>query len=240
MGQHGKHGPLVKWLAALACLVAAPAVADCRLALALALDISSSVDADEDRLQRLGLANALSAPEVIEAFTANPGETVALAVFEWSGRYQQDMVLDWRILRDRADVIAAADEVRRSKRRYAEFPTALGYALGYAAGVMGAAPPCLFQTLDVSGDGVNNDGFGPRLAYRNFPLAQVTVNGLTIGGAEDDLAGYYLRELIKGPGAFVEIALDFNDFERAMRRKLVRELETRAIGQAPLPAAHGG
>ncbi len=233
---------MVRLLAVLFLLVAAPAGAECRLALALGLDISSSVDQDEDRLQRLGLANALSAPEVIEALLSDPGQSVALAVFEWSGRYQQDVTLDWRLITSRADILAAANTIRSSKRRYAEFPTALGFALGYAAGVFRDAPPCLFQTLDVSGDGINNDGFPPRLAYENFPLDEVTVNGLTIGmgGTGDDLVGYYRRELIKGPGAFVEEARDFQDFERAMRRKLVRELETRAIGMAPVSGPTAG
>ncbi len=218
----------------LACLLAAPVAANCRLALVLALDISSSVDEDEDRLQRLGLANALISPEVQRAFLSDPGQSVALAVFEWSGRYQQDMTLDWRQIDDGEDLQAVAQAIRDSQRRYAEFPTAIGYALGYAAGIFAKAPPCLFQTLDVSGDGINNEGFAPQLAYRNFPLGEVTVNGLTIGGGEDDLAGYYRRELIKGPGAFVEEARGFEDFETAMRRKLVRELETRAIGMAPV------
>ncbi len=244
MGEHGKHRPLVRFAGLLALLLAAPAgaAAECRLALALALDISSSVDADEDRLQRLGLAAALASEEVQAAILSVPGQPVALAVFEWSGRYQQDLTLDWRLLQGPADILAAAGEIRGSKRAYAEFPTAIGYALGYAAGVFRAAPPCLFRTLDVSGDGINNDGFAPRLAYENFPLAGITVNGLTIGGQEDDLAGYYRRELIRGPGAFVIEARDFRDFERAMQLKLVRELRARAVSRGPVPpgAPRGG
>ena len=230
MEKHAEFRPLVR-LGLAFWLVAAPAEAGCRLALALGLDISSSVDADEDRLQREGLANALASLQVQAAILSVPGETVALAVFEWSGRYQQDMVLNWRMLASSRDVQSAAAEIRASRRSYAEFPTAIGYALGYAAGVFAQAPPCLFQTLDMSGDGVNNEGFAPRLAYANFPLDAVTVNGLTIGGRADDLAGYYRRELIKGPGAFVEEARDFTDFERAMRRKLLRELGGAALSR---------
>jgi hypothetical protein len=237
MEKHVKYGSLV---AAFAVLTGAPVQAACRLALALAMDISSSVDQEEDKLQRLGLANALVAPEVVAAILSDPGQSVALAVFEWSGRYQQDVTLDWTMLESAADVFAAAQTVRQSRRRYAEFPTALGFALGYAAGFLRTAPDCLFQVLDVSGDGVNNDGFAPYLAYRNFPLDDVTVNGLAIGGQNDELWVYYRDELIQGPGAFVERAANFRDFERAMRRKLVREMETRAIGMgAPLPMTGG-
>ena len=44
----------------------------CRLALSLGLDVSSSVDAREYRLQTEGLAAALIAPEVRGAFLAAP------------------------------------------------------------------------------------------------------------------------------------------------------------------------
>lgn len=229
--------------AALAGGIALPgaAAATCRLALLLALDISSSVDAAEDALQRGGLARALVAPEVQRAMFSVPGDTVALAVYEWSGRYQQDMVLDWVLIDSPETLRAAAAEVAASARSYAEFPTALGYALGHAATLFDRAPPCLFRTLDVSGDGVNNDGFPPPLAYKHFPLDEITVNGLAIGGAgEDDVAAYYRAELIRGPGAFVEEAAGFEDYERAMRRKLERELRAAAIGALDGPPPRGG
>lgn len=234
MGLHGKHRPLVRagaWaLAGVVASVPGAAQAACRLALLLALDISSSVDMDEDALQRQGLASALRSPEVAEAALAIPGATVALSVFQWSGRYEQDLVLDWVLLEAPSDLAAAADTIAASQRSHAEFPTALGYAVGHSATIFGRAPDCLFRTLDVSGDGVNNAGFPPRLAYRHFPLDDVTVNGLAIGGHDPDVFEYYRAELIRGPGAFIEIATDFNDFERAMRRKLVREMGTRVVG----------
>ncbi|SFO83800.1 DUF1194 domain-containing protein [Tranquillimonas alkanivorans] len=236
MGQHGKHRALVSLASALA-LVPAGAEAGCRLALLLALDVSSSVDADEDALQRSGLARALVAPEVRDAVFAVPGEPVALAVYEWSGRYQQDVLLDWTLLRAPADLEAASQAIAGSRRGHAEFPTALGYAVGYSARLFARAPECLFRTLDVSGDGVNNDGFPPRLAYENFPLEGVTVNGLPIGGHDPEVFAFYGTEVLRGPGAFLEVAENFEDYERAMRRKLVREIGARVVGAAP---ADGG
>lgn len=225
---------------ALAAVAAAPAGAACRLALLLALDISSSVDAAEDRLQREGLAAALTAPEIVEAVLALPDQPVALSVFEWSGRYQQDVLLDWLLLESREDLFTAASRIAGSSRSYSEFPTAIGYALGYAAGLLESAPVCDQVTIDVSGDGRNNEGFAPELAYRNFPLGGVIVNGLVIGGDEDGLPEYYQSNVIRGPGAFVETAADFADFERAMRRKLLRELQVRAVGALPAPDAPNG
>jgi hypothetical protein len=53
------------------------------------------------------------------------------------------------------------------------------------------------------------------------------------GTKETALAAYLARLVIRGPGAFVETAKDYSDFERAMTRKLERELAGMVIGQLP-------
>ncbi|MCB2094955.1 MAG: DUF1194 domain-containing protein [Rhodobacteraceae bacterium] len=217
-------------------LWAAPAAAACRLALLLALDVSASVDATEDGLQRRGLARALLAPEVESALLSQAGAPVALGVYEWSGRYNQDMLVNWTELRTRDDIARAALALSRSRRGRDDLPTALGYALGHAASLFRNGPKCRARTLDVSGDGPNNDGFPPDLAYRYFPLDGVTVNALAIGGADEGLADYYQQALIRGSGAFVERAANFEAFESAMRRKLLREVQI-IIGMNELHAA---
>ncbi|RZW10451.1 MAG: DUF1194 domain-containing protein [Rhodobacteraceae bacterium] len=235
MGQHGEHGSLVKATAIVAVTLAAslpvPAVA-CRLALLLALDVSSSVDPAEYELQRSGLAAALLAPEVESAFLN--GVPVALAAYEWSGRYNQATVLDWRLIAGRADLLAASERIATTRRSETEHPTAIGYALGHAASFFSHAPVCERRTIDISGDGENNEGFAPVLAYRHFPLGGVTVNALAIGGSVqlDGLVDYFRAEVIRGPGAFVQTALDYGDFERAMRLKLEREIAVRILGAA--------
>lgn len=207
------------------CLTAAPAAAACRLALLLALDVSASVDKDEDLLQRQGLARALLAPAVEEAFLAFGTDQVALAVYEWSGRHQQDLLLDWTLIAGPEDLALAAATVATSERGHDDMPTALGYALGHAASLFERAPECVAWKLDVSGDGRNNEGFGPELAYREFPLDRVTVNGLAIAESDREIADYYRRALIRGPGAFVIEVTRFEDYEAAMEEKLLRELE---------------
>ncbi len=202
----------------------------CRLALLLALDVSASVDAKEFELQRSGLAAALVAPEVEAAFLSSP-DPVALAAFEWSGQWNQRVLLTWRLIGSADDLQRAAADIGTARRGATGFPTSIGYALGFAASMLGDAPVCTRQTIDISGDGKNNHGFSPELAYRNFPLADVTVNALAIGGALEatDLMAYFRREVIKGPNAFVEIANSHRDFERAMRRKLEREVSTLSL-----------
>ncbi len=209
----------------IACLALTSPAFACRLALLLALDASASVDSREYILQRNGLAAALIAPEVEAAFLSSP-EPVALAAYEWSGQWNQRVILEWRLIRSGEDLLAAAQELSTVKRSTTGFPTAIGYALGFGAGMLERAPRCLRQTIDVSGDGENNHGFPPPLAYKHFPLDGVTVNALAIGGAMglEKLVAYYRADVIRGPNAFVERARDHTDFERAMRRKLEREV----------------
>lgn len=222
-------------ICALAALLAGPALAvDCRLALVLAIDVSSSVDAAEDALQRKGLAAALLAPEV-QAAIFSSDLPVALAAFEWSGRYNQEALLRWTLLDNPATLLRVARTIGGSTRSYSEFPTAMGYALGHAAGLFEHGPTCLFRTVDVAGDGENNEGFTPKQAYKHFPFAGVTVNALVVNGAEYEaevsLIDYFRTEVLYGPGAFVEVANGFEDYEHAMRRKLERELRPRVIGE---------
>ncbi len=218
-------------------------MAACRLALLLALDVSSSVDETEDQLQRGGLVSALTAPEVQAAFFASD-DPVALAAYEWSGRYNQEVVLDWTLIDSPAALLSAAETIAASTRSHNEFPTAMGYALGYGAKMLSRAPACLYQTLDMAGDGQNNEGFGPRLAYREFPFARVTVNGLVVNAAEfaseSELIAFYQNEVLWGPGAFLEVAQGFEDYERAMRRKLERELTPPVFGALPTRPGRAG
>lgn len=212
--------------------------ADCRLALALALDVSSSVDALEDRFQRRGLANALISPDVERAFFLSP-QPVALTVFEWSGAQHQHVLLDWRLIETPNDLYDVATQLAESTRTRSQEATALGQALAFASSHLARSPACTAKTLDVSGDGKNNDGFGPENAYRHFPFEGVTVNGLAIRSvsttmtafvtAPIDIAKYYRQEVIRGPNAFVEEAANFGDYERAMTRKLERELAPMAV-----------
>lgn len=200
------------------------AAAPCRLALALALDISSSVDGSEYDLQTKGLADALTAPEVRRAFFSAPGHPVALSIYEWSGRHQQAVRQDWVLVAEPADLDTVARGLRDMPRSHAHLPTAIGAAMAFGGRLLAEAPDCHERKLDVSGDGTNNDGPWPG-DVRALPLmADIGVNGLVIGANRAVLRQYYEQFVIQGPGAFVEMARDHRDFERAMRRKLVREV----------------
>ena len=53
------------------------------------------------------------------------------------------------------------------------------------------------------------------------------MNGLAILTDTPGLDSYYRRKVITGPGAFVVAAANYADFARAMRLKLLREIEDR-------------
>ncbi|WP_338050033.1 DUF1194 domain-containing protein [Pseudooceanicola aestuarii] len=200
------------------------------MALALAVDISASVDAAEYRMQRDGLAAALDHDDVRRAILQGAPGHVALIVYEWSGRYQQQVVLPWAVLDSPRSIDIAVARLAASRRSYDQFPTAMGYALGYGAGLLKKGPDCARRVLDISGDGENNEGFHPAAAYRNFPFEGVTVNGLAILGSEAGVEEYYDRNVPHGPGAFVARAAGFADFQSAMTRKLFREINDLMIG----------
>ncbi|KIN61663.1 Von Willebrand factor type A domain protein [Sulfitobacter noctilucae] len=231
---------MIKTAAALALFCAPPAeAADCRLALLLGLDISSSVDPSEDALQRGGLRAALLSPTVQEAFFAID-MPVALAAFEWSGRYNQEVILDWTMVRNPDQLLGAADQIGLSKRSHAHFPTAIGNALEFGAQMMARGPDCLARTIDMAGDGENNEGPGPREIYAYGTFNGITVNALVITNAADfqtphSLTQFFADEVVHGPGAFMVTANGFQDFERAMRLKLERELQV-AVMSALVPA----
>jgi len=241
MGQHGEHRELVSRMAGTlvrrgaagliglaALLPGAPKA--CELALAFALDVSASVDAREYQLQMEGMAAALADDAVAAAILAQPGG-VALAAYEWSGRRQHTVIQPWRLVASRAEIDAVAAALADHARVDVEYPTAIGYALGFGHGLMRRAPACRRKVIDLSGDGVGNEGFHPQSAYRAFDFTGITVNGLAIEGSDAHVTGYYRSELAHGADAFVEVADGFEDFARAMRRKLLRELQGGMVAQ---------
>ncbi len=216
----------------IAILGAAPADAACRLALALGIDVSRSVDARDYQIQRDGLIAALADPVIQEAFL-KPENRVAFAVYEWSGQAHQDMIVDWVMVESAADLNAIMDRIDTYDRGADHLPTGLGAALEFGRGLIARAPVCDARTLDISGDGRSNDGLGPEDIYARDDFEGLLVNGLPIGGHEADIAFYYRARVIHGPGAFVEIARTEEDFPRAIRRKLERELTEQLLGGLP-------
>lgn len=231
----------MRGLSILIPLIPAPVEAACRLALVLALDVSASVDATEFRLQADGMAAALRAPPVMAALLAGGGG-VAVAVTQWSGPRDQAIVADWVLIDGPAAIDALAARVAAMRRRPAfDGRTAIGDALAHGARLIARGPDCGARVIDIAADGPSNAGPPPPEVRDGPLLSGITVNALAIGGdlpldhgtiADEggQLSGYLRGAVIRGPGAFVERAEDYADFERAMTRKLLRELDMLVVG----------
>ena len=140
--------------------------ANCALALAFALDVSASVNAREYDIQKGGLAATLRDPEVVEAILATPG-SVWLFAYEWSATSQQAVVHDWARMNGPADIQRFAAGLEGHRRRFGKSSTALGQGLSFGLSQFAALPAlCDRQVIDVSGDGVNNDGVAPETLLR--------------------------------------------------------------------------
>jgi hypothetical protein len=200
-----------------AALPALSAQADCRIALALAIDVSRSIDEKDYEIQRTGLVAALNDPGIRQAILG-PDDRVALAVYEWSGVGYQIVVADWQVIETAADIDALANLIASYQRPYFPMNTALGDALVFGLDLLSRAPDCARQVLDVSGDGQNNTGIRVSTAYSRHDWGTVIVNGLAIAEHESEVYNFYRDQVIRGPGAFVELARRQADFPEAIRR----------------------
>jgi len=207
----------------------------CRLALVLGFDVSRSVDEQDYRLQTNGIVAALNDRQIRRLLLRSPPH-VALAVFEWAGQYEQTLISDWTIL-DSATAIDGLVGRIQSHQRGHNGLTAVGSALTFARDLMQRGPNCLWQTIDLAGDGALNNGPAPRRIYDTTNFGGIVVNGLAIGAHEDQIEHWFRRNVLHGPGAFVEFASTHEDFADAFRRKLIRELTEPLLGALQLPEA---
>lgn len=223
-----------------------PAIANaqtaCRQALAIGLDVSGSVDRYEYRLQTAGLARALLSPDVRQALMSMPIAPVRLLIFEWSGAEDQHILLPWTVISSDADLDHVAETLLQTTRKAEAHTTAIGSATLLGATELARQSDCWKRTLDLTGDGKSNAGPRPRDVVLPADGA-MTVNALVIGTVSDPLAGskegqlaelvtYFQSEVIRGPGAFVETATGFREFEQAMIRKLLKELKSLSVSDS--------
>ncbi|WP_299676827.1 DUF1194 domain-containing protein [uncultured Roseobacter sp.] len=229
-------------LGALLCGGAGEAVAGCRQALALGLDVSGSVDLREYRLQIDGLITALNAPEVTRLLLSTPSAPVALLVYEWSGPADQAVLVPWTRIDGPERLADISMALAETERRDATPGTALGIAMETGARYLDEQKGCWTRTLDISGDGRSNLGPRPRDVKDAIGARGITINALVIGADAPaigdqrhveigELSSYFRTEVITGPDAFVQTALGFEDYAAAMTAKLKRELDGLAISE---------
>lgn len=204
------------------------------LQLVMAVDVSRSVDDEEARLQREGYQAAMTDPRVLAAIGGGMLGAIAVAYVEWAAHGYQQLVIPWTRIGDPADAAAWSGRLAQSPRRSVSW-TSISGALAFSRRVLADCPfEGTRRVIDVSGDGVNNNGPPPEQERDRLLNGGVTINGLPIVNDRPnfgvtpgpDLEAHYRASVIGGPGAFLIVAQDFEAFGDAIRRKLVQEIAT--------------
>lgn len=210
-------------------ILVAPSARACELALVLAVDVSGSVDQREYDIQMGGLAAALRDGIVVDALIE---QEAMVTVIQWTGSSRQRQTIPWTQLRTDADVATLAALVDGNRRVWRNYSTAIGEALDVSVDAFEAVPQCRRKVIDVSGDGVSNEGEEPRNVHPRLNAQGIVVNALAIETDQTDLTAYFYENLIVGEGAFVITASGFEDYPEQIRRKLQRET-TRQLSAGP-------
>jgi len=213
--------------------------------LVLAVDVSYSMDPDEQALQREGYALALTSKEFMQALRQGANARIAITYIEWAGQYDQKVIMPWRLVEgpESADSVAAetaAAPYRRASRTSISGGLAFAKPLFDHSGYRG-----LRRVIDVSGDGTNNAGPLIVPTRDDVLTAGITINGLPImlkrplRGTMDieNLDVYYEDCVIGGPGAFVVPIHERKQFIEATRTKLVLEISGREPSPRIVPAS---
>ena len=223
---------------------AAPESVD--LELALAVDVSGSIDEQEAMLQREGYIAAFRHARVVEAIRRGRLGRIAVAYYEWAGFGHIRVIADWTLIHDRASAEAFAVRLARAPPERAR-RTAISDAIDFAVPYF-ERNEFLGQrkVIDISGDGPNNGGRFVTHARDAAVASGITINGLPIMNGRPlakgtprtpDLDIYYRDCVIGGLGAFIVVANELKDFAAAVLRKLILEIAGRRPAGQLIPAA---
>jgi hypothetical protein len=207
--------------------------------LVLAVDVSSSMNREEQQIQRDGYVAALTDPAVIASILYGGEGRIALTYMEWAGPDFQAVLVPWRL-------IDSAESAQRVAAELAAKPLAQRNQTSISMGLVFAAN--LFagngyiserRVIDISGDGPNTLGPPVTEARDAIVARNIVINGLPLmlqpaptGYAErPDLGDYYRDCVIGGAGAFVLPAYSMEEIATAIRAKFVQEI---AAVRAPI------
>jgi Protein of unknown function (DUF1194) len=211
--------------------------------LVIAVDVSYSMDPDEQALQREGYMTGITSREFMQALRSGMNGKVAVTYFEWAGPYDQKIIVPWRLIDGPEAADAFVNEIARAPYRRAS-RTSISGALNFALPLFnGSGFRGFRRVIDVSGDGTNNSGPLVTMARDDVLAAGITINGLPIMLKRPssftmdiaDLDVYYEDCVIGGPGSFVIPIRDREQFKEATRTKLVLEVAGRALDSHVLP-----
>lgn len=222
-----------------------PARADTEvdLALVLAVDVSRSMDPDEQDLQRQGFVEAFRSPLVHDAIRSGTLGRIAVVYMEWSGVGDQKVVVPWSVLEGRDEALAFSAALERTPIGRI-FQTSISGAIDFSLRLLdetGTEP--LRRVIDISGDGPNSSGRLVTLARDEAVARGVAINGLPLllkrpsgMGDMENLDLYYRDCVIGGAGSFLIPVRERSQFAEAVKTKIIREIAGLDDGPAIIPA----
>ena len=222
------------------------------LALVLVIDYSGSIDPSESALQFNGYAEAFGSAELVKEMTAGPNGAIAVSVLLFS-----DVVRSlggWRMI-DGPESAAQFANLLRSAPYSSSGGTHIAQALEAAVMELSSCPyPASAATIDLSGDGPDNEGVALNitnplellLAFTGLQTAQwsqeiqnnayrlrnlrnsIAARGVSINCVaiqDPDLQDYFEKYVVCGKGSFAVLASSFQSFRTVIKRKILREVQ---------------
>jgi hypothetical protein len=212
--------------------------------LVLAVDVSYSMDPEEQQLQREGYIEAITSRDFMDALKGGMHAKVAVTYFEWAGPFDHKIIVPWRLIDGPETADGVANDIARAPYRRAS-RTSISSALQFAKPLFDASGfQGIRRVIDVSGDGANNSGPPVTMVRDDVLSAGITINGLPIMLKRpntftmdiENLDVYYEDCVIGGPGAFIIPIQNREQFKEATRTKLVLEIAGRVPERRVIPA----
>jgi hypothetical protein len=202
------------------------------LELVLAVDVSLSMDLEEQQLQRDGYVAAFRNPQVVSAIRSGAQGRISVTYVEWAGPFSQATLVPWTLI----DTAAAAEDFAA---KLAAAPiarhrmTSISSALAYSGRQFESNPyRGIRRVIDISGDGPNNAGPPVTGVRQELLKSGIIINGLPIIVRPSQssffdityLDRYYAECVIGGTGSFMIPIRDKSEFTTAIRQKLLLEI----------------
>ncbi|MCB1957954.1 MAG: DUF1194 domain-containing protein [Rhodocyclaceae bacterium] len=205
------------------------------LGLSLVIDVSGSVSTAEYNLQMDGYANAFRSSAVQQNILGgNVGAIGVNVVFFASSFFTTS--LDTFAILDSVTAINNFATLLDNFARPGSGGTSISTGTNRAIGLITSTSVGIETSnwvIDVSGDGIGGSA-ADRAAAATAASNGITINGLAIEASSTSttITDYYLANVITADG-FVETAAGFDDFQRAVERKI--QVETQTGGTVPVP-----
>lgn len=207
---------------------AQPYTAEVDLELILAVDVSYSMEIDEQRIQRQGYVEAFLQPELVAAVQSGPRGKIAVTYVEWGGSAVQ--IVPWTLIDSKLTAAQFSEALRGQPLRRISF-TSISNTLAFSRKLFLLSPVRgTRRVIDISGDGPNNAGV-PAPVARDRAIAEgIVIDGLPIMQMRSDSASipdldvYYEECVIGGNGAFLIKVSEPAQFADAILSKLIAEI----------------